>query len=637
MTLICAGHRRRLRDVSWAATLGLFEVEIWWELATLITIMLLGHWLEMRSIAQARGALGGARRAAARHRRARRPATAIETVPLAELAVGDVVLVRPGARVPADGVVVEGARRRRRVDDHRRVAAGRRRSRVTRSSRAPSPPGGSLRVRVTRGRRRHRAVRDHAARGRGAGVRLAGPGAGRPRRGAPLLRRARRGRRHARVVVGRAATRRSALDPDRDRARHRLPARAGPGHPARHRHLARPRRAQRPARQGPPRARAGARARRRHLRQDRHADARRAGRRRRRRRRPASTRTSCSALAAAVEADSEHPLARAIVARRRRAGIEPRRAEGFEALAGRGVRATVDGRTRRGRRAAPARRPRRSSPPSCRGRPRPGRPRAGPSSTSSPTAGSSGALALEDEVRPESAEAVERLHELGLRVAMITGDAQAVADARGARASASTRSPRRCCPADKAAAVRRFQAGGRRVAMVGDGVNDAPALAQADVGIAIGAGTDVAVESAGIVLVRDDPRDVVGAIRLSRATLPEDDPEPRLGDRLQRRRHPGRGRAARAVGHRPADGARRGRHERSRPSSSPPTPSCCAAWTCGPTGPAREKLLAGWSQEALPSPEATVGSAGASGRAGRCGPGSPASHGRSRSSSAVTR
>jgi Cu2+-exporting ATPase len=128
-----------------------------------------------------------------------------------------------------------------------------------------------------------------------------------------------------------------------------------------------------------------------------------------------------------------------------------------------------------------------------------------------------GALALEDEIRPESAEAVERLHALGLRVAMITGDAQAVADAVARRLGIDEVAAQ-VLPEDKAAAVRRFQEGGRRVAMVGDGVNDAPALATADVGIAIGAGTDVAVESAGIVLVRSDPRDVVGAITLSRAS-----------------------------------------------------------------------------------------------------------------------
>ena len=128
-----------------------------------------------------------------------------------------------------------------------------------------------------------------------------------------------------------------------------------------------------------------------------------------------------------------------------------------------------------------------------------------------------GALAVEDEVRPESAEAVRRLHELGVQVAMITGDAQSVAE-RVAQRLEIDEVAAQVLPGDKAAAVRRFQAGGRRVAMVGDGVNDAPALAQADVGIAIGAGTDVAVESAGIVLVRDDPRDVVGAIELSRAS-----------------------------------------------------------------------------------------------------------------------
>jgi Cu2+-exporting ATPase len=127
-----------------------------------------------------------------------------------------------------------------------------------------------------------------------------------------------------------------------------------------------------------------------------------------------------------------------------------------------------------------------------------------------------GGIAVEDEVRPESAEARAQLHVLGVRVAMITGDSQAVADSVARRLGVDEVRAQ-VLPADKAAAVHGFQRDGARVAMVGDGVNDAPALAQADVGIAIGAGTDVAVESAGIVLVRDDPRDVVGAIRLSRA------------------------------------------------------------------------------------------------------------------------
>ena len=128
-----------------------------------------------------------------------------------------------------------------------------------------------------------------------------------------------------------------------------------------------------------------------------------------------------------------------------------------------------------------------------------------------------GLLAAEDEVRPESAESVVELHEMGVRVAMITGDGKSVAESVARRLGIDEVAAE-VLPADKAAAVAGFQKGGHRVAMVGDGVNDAPALAQADVGIAIGAGTDVAVESAGIVLVRSDPRDVVGAIELSRAT-----------------------------------------------------------------------------------------------------------------------
>src|SRR5205085_1532403 len=128
-----------------------------------------------------------------------------------------------------------------------------------------------------------------------------------------------------------------------------------------------------------------------------------------------------------------------------------------------------------------------------------------------------GAFAIEDEIRPESIEAVTELHRLGIQVAMITGDSKSVADSV-ARRIGIDEVVAEVLPSEKAAAVKRFQANGKKVAMVGDGVNDAPALATADVGIAIGAGTDVAVESAGIVLVRSDPRDVVRAIELSRAT-----------------------------------------------------------------------------------------------------------------------
>ena len=254
-------------------------------------------------------------------------------------------------------------------------------------------------------------------------------------------------------------------------------------------------------------------ARHRHLRQDRHADARASpssstSRRRR-------DEAELLRLAAAVEADSEHPLARAIVDGAQARGVESPTATAFEALAGRGARRQVDGRAIARRRAAAAGRARRSAPLPV-GR-RLGPRRAGPCSTSSSTGAVLGAIAVEDEIRPESTEAVAALHALGVRVAMITGDSQAVADSVARRLGIDEVAAQ-VLPADKAAAVRRFQQGGRKVAMVGDGVNDAPALATADVGIAIGAGTDVAVESAGIVLVRSDPRDVVGAIELSRAT-----------------------------------------------------------------------------------------------------------------------
>ncbi|HEU0235244.1 MAG TPA: heavy metal translocating P-type ATPase, partial [Candidatus Limnocylindrales bacterium] len=230
---------------------------------------------------------------------------------------------------------------------------------------------------------------------------------------------------------------------------------------------------------------------------------------------PGTSETDLLALAAAVEGDSEHPIAAAIVRGARSQGASSLAAEDFEPLPGRGARARVEGRTINVGGPRLLEELAATPPPNL-------------AATTDAWAADGrtvlhvvadgrviGALAVEDEIRSESADAVRQLHELGVKVAMITGDSQAVADSVARRLGIDEVAAQ-VLPADKAAAVERFQEGGRRVAMVGDGVNDAPALATADVGIAIGAGTDVAVESAGIVLVRSDPRDVVGAIALSR-------------------------------------------------------------------------------------------------------------------------
>jgi Cu2+-exporting ATPase len=127
------------------------------------------------------------------------------------------------------------------------------------------------------------------------------------------------------------------------------------------------------------------------------------------------------------------------------------------------------------------------------------------------------AFAVADAIRPESKEAVQRLHDQGIEVAMLTGDSRAVAESVATELGIDTVFAQ-VLPEQKVEKVRELQRGGRRVAMVGDGVNDAPALLTADVGIAIGAGTDVAVEAGDIVLVRSDPRDVARAIGLSKAS-----------------------------------------------------------------------------------------------------------------------
>jgi Cu2+-exporting ATPase len=493
---------------SWAGTLGLFEVEIWWELATLITIMLLGHWLEMRSIAQARGALTALAELLPDEAE-RVTEGGIQTVPIDQLAVGDVVLVRPGSRVPADGVVVDGSAD---VDE----------SMITGESKpVPKEPdsnvvagtvvaGGSLRVRVS-------AVGDETAL---SGImRLVEAAQASASRAQALADRAAAVLFYVALGSGAVTLAFWWLQGDREGALVRTatvlviacPHALGLAIPlviaistslgARNGLLVKDRIALERARElqvvifdktgtltkGQPVLAAVATA--------------------------GVDEGELLRLAAGVEADSEHPLARAVVDGARRRGIEPGPASGFEALAGRGARAQVDGRS------VAVGGPRLLNDLGLEPM---------PEAESWAQEGQTvlhvavdghvfGALGVEDEIRPESPEAVAALHEMGLGVAMITGDSQAVADSVARRLGIDEVAAE-VLPADKADAVKRFQRGGRKVAMVGDGVNDAPALATADVGIAIGAGTDVAVESAGIVLVRSDPRDVVGAIELSRST-----------------------------------------------------------------------------------------------------------------------
>jgi Cu2+-exporting ATPase len=494
---------------SWAGTLRLFDIEIWWELSSLIVIMLLGHWLEMRSIAQARGALAALADLL--------PDTAervidggTEAVPMNSLAVDDVVLVRPGGRIPVDGVVVEGSAD---VDE----------SMISGESRAvPKEPGakvvagtvvagGSLRIRVA-------AVGEQTAL---SGImRMVAAAQASASRAQALADRAAAILFYVALSAGAITFAFWWIEGDRAGALVRMatvlviacPHALGLAIPlviaistslgARNGLLVKNRIALERARnldvvifdktgtltKGQP-ALAGVSA------------------------AEGTDEAEVLRLAASVEADSEHPLARAIVAGAKARGIEPVAVAGFDALAGRGARAKVDGRD------VAVGGPRLladlglTSDPSSEPWAREGRTVLHVVADGRVV----GALAVEDEIRPESAEAIERLHAMGLKVAMITGDAQAVADSVARRLGIDEVAAQ-VLPADKAEAVKRFQAGGRKVAMVGDGVNDAPALATADIGIAIGAGTDVAIESAGIVLVRSDPRDVVGAIELSRAT-----------------------------------------------------------------------------------------------------------------------
>jgi Cu+-exporting ATPase len=222
-------------------------------------------------------------------------------------------------------------------------------------------------------------------------------------------------------------------------------------------------------------------------------------------------------LAASLERGSEHPLAAAIVAAAQARGLKLSSAEGFQSLTGRGVRGRVDGasvalgnqklfeelRIEPGSLAA----------------------RAETLRTDGQTVmfvavneTIAGLLSVADPIKPTALEAIRRLHEDGIRIIMLTGDSHATAQAVATKLHIDEVFAE-ILPQDKAAVVQRLQSQGRFVAMAGDGINDAPALAQAQVGIAMGTGTDVAMESAGVTLVKGDLRGIARARLLSRATM----------------------------------------------------------------------------------------------------------------------
>ena len=512
MTLISLGIIAAL-GTSLASTFGSFKIDVWWELASLITVMLLGHWLEMRAISQARGALD-ALAALLPDTAERVTGAGTESVPLSELRVDDIVLVRPGARVPADGTVVEGT-----ADVDESMITGESKtvpkgagSKVIAGTVAS---GGSLRVRIA-------AVGDQTAL---SGImRLVASAQASGSRTQALADRAAAILFYVAVASGAITFSYWWISGDKEHALIRTatvliiacPHALGLAIPlviaistsiaAQNGLLIKDRLALERARnldvvifdktgtltRGSPAvsevlAAAGI------------------------------TVDDLVALAAAVEFTSEHPLAKAIVAEAKRRNVTPLSATNFEALPGRGAKALVEGKSVEVGGPRLLTEAKVTLPPDFE-----------KLTTAWASDGKTvlyaiaegrllGAFAVEDQIRPESSEAVTELHRLGVKVAMITGDSKTVADSVARRIGIDEVAAE-VLPADKAAAVRNFQAGGKKVAMVGDGVNDAPALATADVGIAIGAGTDVAIESAGIVLVRSDPRDVVGAIELSRAT-----------------------------------------------------------------------------------------------------------------------
>ncbi|ASR39523.1 copper-translocating P-type ATPase [Prauserella marina] len=496
---------------SWGASLGVLhhELNFWWELALLVVIMLLGHWIEMRSLASTTSALDSL--AALLPDEAERvDGDRIVTVSPAELALGDVVVVRPGGSVPADGRIVEGTASmdesmvtgeskpvRRGKDDQ--VVAGTVATdsglRVQVSAVGDDTTLAGIQRLVTDAQNsssRAQRLADTAAAllfwfALGAGLITAAvwtllgvPDTAVIRTITVLVIACPHALGLAIPLVVSIATERAARGGVLVKDRLALESmrtvdtvlfdKTGT------------------LTKGEPTVTAVEPA-------------------------PGHHDDEVLALAAAAELDSEHPLATAIVNAARHRELRLSGASDFTSEPAVGVTATVEGKriqiggpyllNEQGREELPV-------------------------ATDWKAEGATilhvladgeviGALRLADEIREESRQAVNALHELGVSVVMITGDAEAVANSV-ARELGIDRVFAGVRPEDKSAKVAELQQEGRKVAMVGDGVNDAPALAKADVGIAIGAGTDVAIASAGVILASDDPRSVLSVIELSKAS-----------------------------------------------------------------------------------------------------------------------
>ncbi|WP_283133362.1 heavy metal translocating P-type ATPase [Rhizohabitans arisaemae] len=497
---------------SLAASLHLasHRLDFWWELVLLIDIMLLGHWLEMRALGAASGALDAL--AALLPDEAERVTDGgVERVPTGDLRVGDLVLVRSGGRVPADGVISEGTAEfdESMITGESRAVARTPGDRVVAGTVATD---NSVRVKVD-------AIGEQTAL---AGIRrlVADAQASRSRgqvladRAAALLFYYAAGAALLTLLVwsilGNGGT---AVEQAVTVLVIACPHALGLAIPlvvsistelsAGQGILIKDRKALERMRdvqvvlfdktgtltEGRPTVTGVA---------------------------PAAgwTEDSLLAVAGAAESDSEHPLAKAIVEAASTRGALPK-ATDFQSITGRGVTALV-GSARIAVGGPTLLRESGAVPPEEVLAHADEWKRRGAAVLYVLADGAvAGAVSMEDGIRPESRQAVRDLHAAGIRVAMITGDARQVAEAVGAELGVDEIFAE-VLPEDKDAKVAELQARGLRVAMVGDGVNDAPALARADVGIAIGAGTDVAVQSAGVVLASDDPRSVLGVRTLSK-------------------------------------------------------------------------------------------------------------------------